>query len=309
MNPIAVGPAIAGPVDVLCVGHASYDLVFAVPHHPVADEKIFADQLVACGGGPAANAAVTVARLGGHAAFGGFLGSDLYGDAHFKELTEAGVDTRHVVRGPFPTPLSAVLVKPDGSRSLVNHKGATPPLSAGQLSLAPETAKVLLLDGHEPLVSVALAEAARRFGVPVVLDAGSVHPGTSALHDKVDCLACSEKFARQFLGGKDEQRALQVLGELAPAVVITLGEHGLVWRRGTESGKLPAFAVSAVDTTGAGDAFHGALALALARDLPWDETLRFASAAGALCCTRMGARTGIPLAIDVERLLQLGEAA
>jgi sulfofructose kinase len=136
-----------------------------------------------------------------------------------------------------------------------------------------------------------------------------VHPGTSALHDKVDCLACSEKFARQYLGGKDENRALQVLGELAPAVVITLGDHGLVWRRGAESGKLPAFAVAAVDSTGAGDAFHGALALAFARELAWEDSLRFASAAGALCCTRMGARTGIPLAIDVERLMQLGQAA
>ncbi|NJD07449.1 MAG: carbohydrate kinase [Methylococcaceae bacterium] len=309
VHALAGGPAVAGSIDVLCVGHASYDLVFAIPHHPTADEKIFADQLVACGGGPAANAAVTVARLGGRAAFAGFLGSDLYGDAHFRELVEAGVETRYVARGPFPTPLSAVLVKPDGSRSLVNHKGATPPLTAGQLTISPDTAKVLLLDGHEPLVSVPLAESARRLGVPVVLDAGSVHPGTSVLHDQVDCLACSEKFARQYLGGKDEQRALQVLGEKVPAVVITLGEHGLVWRRGAESGKLPAFEITAVDSTGAGDAFHGALALALARELPWEQCLRFASAAGALCCTRLGARSGIPRAVDVECLLQLGEAA
>jgi len=303
------GPDASRRWDVLCVGHASYDLVFCVPYHPAADEKIFADQLISCGGGPAANAAVTVARLGGCAAFAGYLGSDLYGDAHLRELQEAGIDTEQVVRGPYPTPLSAVLVKPDGSRALVNHKGSTPPLRPAQLTASPADSRTVLLDGHEPLASVPLAVAARRHGVPVVLDAGSLHAGTSALLDQVDYLACSEKFAGQYLGAKDEQRALQALAQLAPVVIITLGEAGLIWRRGAEAGMLPAFAVNSVDSTGAGDAFHGALALAVAYGLPWPETLRFASAAGALCCTRMGARTGIPAAWEVDRLLHPGVAA
>ena len=96
--------------DVLCVGHASYDLVFSVPHHPLADEKIFANGFFGCGGGPAANAAVLVARLGFQSAFAGYLGDDLYGESNRLELVREGVDTRCVVRGTEPTPLSLSLI-------------------------------------------------------------------------------------------------------------------------------------------------------------------------------------------------------
>jgi sulfofructose kinase len=111
---------------------------------------------------------------------------------------------------------------------------------------------------------------------------------------RVDYLACSEKFACQWLGADDPEQALQRLGERSPAVVVTLGERGLIWRKAGDSGALPAFPVRAVDSTGAGDAFHGALAAGLAAGLDWLDTLRLASAAGAACCEALGARPGMP---------------
>jgi sulfofructose kinase len=291
--------------DVLCVGHACYDLVFSVPRHPGADEKIFADALMACGGGPAANAAVIVARLGLKAAFAGYLGEDLYGGSHAEELAREGVDIRWLARGALPTPLSAVLVKPDGARALVNYKGATRPLPADGIDFSGLRPKVILFDGHEPFLSVPLAERARAGGIPTVLDAGSLHEGTKALVGRVDYLVASEKFAGQWLGADDVERALAGLAGLAPAVVITLGERGLVWRKDGEGGSMPAFPVRAVDTTGAGDAFHGAFAAALAEGLPWDALLRQASAAGALCCRRAGARPGLADRAAVSAFLAL----
>jgi sulfofructose kinase len=279
-------------IDVLCVGHASYDLIFSVSRHPDADEKIVADNLLICGGGPAANAAVCVTRLGLTSAFAGYLGRDLYGEQHFHELNNAGVDTRLIIRGDSPTPLSTILVKPDGKRCLINYKGDTKALPADALTLAYIPAKVVLFDGHEPFISLPLAKQARQTNIPTVLDAGSMHEGTLALMSRVDYLVCSEKFASQYAG--DERQALSRLAELAPVVVITLGERGLIWQRGHEQGALPAYPVSAVDTTGAGDAFHGAFAAALAAGLEWQSLLRYASAAGALCCTQMGARLGLP---------------
>lgn len=279
-------------VDVLCVGHASYDLIFSVSRHPGADEKIVADSLLSCGGGPAANAAVCVAKLGLTSAFAGYLGRDLYGDKHFQELNDYGVDTQLIVRGTSPTPLSTILVQPDGKRCLINYKGDTQALPAGALNFGQVPAKVVLFDGHEPLISLPLAEQARQAGIPTVLDAGSVHEGTLALMSRVDYLVCSEKFAGQYAG--DERQALSRLAGLAPAVVITLGERGLIWQRGNEQGALPAYPVTAIDTTGAGDAFHGAFAAALAAGMDWQALLRYASAAGALCCTQMGARLGLP---------------
>jgi len=279
-------------VDVLCVGHASYDLIFSVSRHPGADEKTVADSLLGCGGGPAANAAFCVAKLGLTSAFAGYLGRDLYGDKHIQELNDYGVNTQLIIRGSSPTPLSTILVKPDGKRCLINYKGDTQALSAESLNLRDIPAKVVLFDGHEPCISLPLAEQARQAKIPTVLDAGSVHEGTLALMNRVDYLVCSEKFAGQYAG--DERKALSQLAELAPAVVITLGERGLIWQRGNEQGALPAYPITAVDTTGAGDAFHGAFAAGLAAGMDWQTLLRYASAAGALCCMQMGARLGLP---------------
>ncbi|MDX8127507.1 PfkB family carbohydrate kinase [Methylomonas sp. OY6] len=288
------------PLDVLCIGHASYDLVFSVQHHPGADEKIVADDLLGCGGGPAANAAVTVAKLGGKAGFCGYLGNDVYGDSHLRELQDHGVDSRWVVRGASPTPLSTVLVKPNGQRALINYKGQTSALTATAIDFDGLAAKVLLFDGHEPHISVRCLEQLSK-PIPTVLDAGSLHDGTRALMTKVDYLVCSEKFALQY--ASDENLALSKLAQLAPVVVITLGERGLIWQRGQEQGNLNAPPIVAIDTTGAGDAFHGAFAAGLAKGLNWMELLRYASVAGAFCCSRMGARPGLPSLSEHQNLL------
>lgn len=277
-------------LDVLCVGHASYDHVFAVDHHPGPDEKLFADASISCGGGPAANAAVTVARLGLCAAFAGYLGKDLHGQLHHAELLDEGVDTRWMVRGNAPTPVSVVIVKPDGARALICYKGATNPLPASAIDLADAEPAVLLFDGHEPELSAALC----RRPIPTVLDAGSMHSGTEKLMYQVDYLVCSEKFATQWLGADAPERALNALAERSPAVVITLGERGLIWNKAGETGRLPAYPVKPVDTTGAGDAFHGAFAAGLATNMGWSDLLRYASAAGAASCEVLGARPGLP---------------
>lgn len=279
-------------VDVLCVGHASYDLVFSVPHHPAEDEKIFAHGFIDCGGGPAANAAVTVSRLGFKSAFAGYLGTDLYGEKHRQELIENGVYTGLIVRGQSPTPLSAVLVKPDGNRALINYKVETKPLPPESVNFSGIKPKTVLFDGHEPFLSLALTGRLRKENIPTVLDAGSLHQGTQSLMGQVDYLVCSEKFAFQVAGNCEH--ALSSLAEISPAVVITLGEKGLIWRRGAEQGCMPAFAVANIDSTGAGDAFHGAFAAAVSSGRDWLDNLRYASAAGAHCCTKMGARPGLP---------------
>jgi len=279
-------------VDVLCVGYACYDLVFSVEKQPQSDEKIFADNLMGCGGGPAANAACAVSRLGLSSAFAGYLGQDLYGEMHLQEFQKNHVDTHLIVRGLSPTPLSTVLVKPDGKRSLINYKGSTKPLAANAIDFSSINAKAILFDGHEPYLSLALAKSARQQGISTILDAGSMHEGTSQLWNQVDYLVASEKFACQFAG--DEQTALKRLAEQAPTVVITLGDKGLIWQSGKQKGKLSAFSVKAIDTTGAGDAFHGAFAAAVAKNMNWHDILAYSSAAGSLCCSKMGARQGLP---------------
>jgi sulfofructose kinase len=305
-------------IDVLCVGHASYDLVYSVDHHPEADEKCLASGLLMCGGGPAANAAVTVARLGGIAAFAGYLGRDVFGDMHFEELLSEGVITSMVVRGGHPTPLSSIIVKPGGKRTVIAHKGSTPVLEPDQVDFTRVRPGAILFDGHEPAISVPLAGKARTENIPAILDAGSVHKGTTELAPLCGYLAASEKFARDLSGEKDPARALGFLARIAPVAVITLGGAGLVWAAGRhcrvptqrlrrraeqESGRIEAFPVDAVDTTGAGDIFHGAFALRIAGGEGLLRALRYASAAAALGCAKMGARAAIPTKAEVESLI------
>jgi len=292
-------------IDVLCVGQASYDLVFSVPHHPGPDEKSVASLFTGCGGGPAANAAVTVARLGRRAAFAGYLGEDFYGRIHHEELARENVRTDFVYRGSVPTPLSVILVKPGGKRTVINYKHpAIPPPTDPAALLLNCRPKVILFDGHEPHLAPVFMAHARRGKIPTVLDAGSVHAGTREIVGGVDYLVASEKFSRDFTNEKDVVRAAQKLHNYASAVVVTRGEAGLVWRTAEGAGQLDAFAVEAVDTTGAGDAFHGAFAAGLSEKMDWLELLRYSSVAAALTCTRYGARPAIPDADAVDRFLK-----
>jgi len=290
--------------DVLCIGLATYDVVMTVDHHPEPDIKCLASGLLTAGGGPAANAAVAVARLGGKSAFAGYLGRDAFGEQHLQEFLQEGVDPGWIVRGSIPTPLSVVLVKPDGDRTVVCHKAQMPVLNPRELDLGACHARIILADGHQPWIAMEAVRQAGSSPALVVLDAGSVHAGVLELLPHTDYLVASARFAQDFTGKADPHAALEVLCQHAPCVVITLGRDGLVWRNERGEGSMPAFTVDAVDTTGAGDTFHGAFALAIARGRDFPAALTFASAAAALCCRKLGARPGAPTEQELKTFLQ-----
>ena len=290
-------------VDVLCVGQATYDLIFEVPHHPQPDEKTIAENLVQGGGGPAANAAVGLSRLGYKSAFAGYLGSDHYGDLHQSELRRENVNLDLVLRGNFPTPLSVCLVKPDGTRSLVNYCAERSSISYDNSLLNRWKPEVLLFDGHEPELSLELLERFRGRDIQTILDAGSVHRGTVELAPRVDYLVSSQKFAYQYTGEKKDALALEHLAQVAGVVVITLGERGLIWKDQNQRGELPAFQVQAVDTTGAGDAFHAGFAAGILDCRKFDDILRYASVVASLSCTKTGARESLPTKDEVQRYM------
>ncbi len=290
-------------IDVLCVGATSWDLVFEVERHPEKNEKTVARTFLSCGGGPAANAAVTVAALGLTCAFAGYLGEDSFGVLHLEELNRAGVDTRWIRRGHAPTPLSTAWVKPDGSRALVNYRDKGAALPANCVDLAKIKPGIILFDGHEPEVSEVILNQAGNQKIKTILDAGSVNPGTEFLYDKVDYLVCSRKFSRDITGESAPESALQALYRINRCVIITLGGKGLIWKTKTGQGHLPAMPVAVQDTTGAGDVFHGAFAACMARDLGFEAALGYAGGAAALSCTKIGARSAIPDKKQVDHYL------
>jgi sulfofructose kinase len=289
--------------EVLCLGASSYDISLLVAEHPEPDSKSVADQLCLCGGGPAANAAFAINRLGHKAAFLGYLGDDSFGDSHLAELQSEGVNTDFINRGPQATPLSVVLAKPNGDSSLVNYSPKSPSISFSHEQLKTLSPKLILFDGRHPEAAADLIAQARAEGIKSMLDAGSLHEGTKYLASKVDYLICSQKFAREFCSTEDMLSAVQQLSALAPTTVITLGKHGLIWKSTEAHGSMDAFEIEAIDGVGAGDAFHAALCVAILRDMDWSASLEFASAAGALTTSKLGARTAFPDSEEIEAFL------
>lgn len=285
-------------VDVLCVGHAAWDVTARVPDFPAEDAKAEATALLGCGGGPAANAAVLLSRWGVRCGFAGLVGDDEYGRRIAGEFRDAGTDTSGLeLRPGHPTPVSLILVSErTGSRTVVTRKAPAAPFA---LPAVPGTPRVLLFDGHE---LAAAQEAMARFPDAVtVLDAGSVREGTVELAGRVGHLVASERFARQFTGlppldTPDRQAAAVAALHRTNGhpVVVTLGARGLVHGTAERCEWMPARPAGAVDTTGAGDVFHGAYLYGLLNGLPFAETLRLATVAAALSVEAPGGRPSIP---------------
>lgn len=289
---------------ILAIGYACYDLTFSIAHHMGADEKGNALDFASCGGGLAANAAAAAGRLGYDVILATFLGHDAFGDAHVAELQDHGVNTDYLLRTPAPTGVSSILVKPDGKRTLVAYRGQQPQYPADALDLTVLQPDVVLVDGHQSALAHAVLAEARARGTPSVMDADAASERTRRMAPRVDHLVASERFAYGYTGLAFMPDILAALAELAPNVVVTRGEKGLVWMRQGERGALPAYKVPARDTNGAGDAFHGAYAGGVAEGMEWEQLLRFASATAALCCCTVGSRNGLPHRHEVDQLMQ-----
>jgi sugar/nucleoside kinase (ribokinase family) len=297
--------------EVLCIGHAAYDLSLFTRGFPGENTKRETDTMLETGGGPAANAAYLLSLWGIKSAFAGLLGDDHFGRRILAEFAAGGTDVSLVeVRPGHKTPLSIILVNElNGSRTLINRKAKSGFLRLNPAALARLSPGVLLFDGHELEASlIALGRFAKAVSI---LDAGSLREGTSVLAHKVNYLVASEKFGRQACGLKalssrrERSAAVRKLRErCGNTVVITLGEHGLIGDSGDGYFEMPAFPTKAIDTTGAGDIFHGAFAYAIAQDMKLDSALRLASMAASLSVRRKGGRGSIPTLAEVKEALR-----
>jgi sulfofructose kinase len=259
------------------------------------------------GGGPAANAAVAVARLGGRAAFLGAVGDDALGRSQIEDLAGEGVDvTGMVVVAGAPSFVSFILVDAaDGARTIFSAPSERPALPAATRLPVPAP-HVLLLDGWAGAAAAPLAREARRAGVPVVLDAGACTEEVCALLSEVDVAIVSTPFAEAAAGsGLPDDAVRWVLARGPRLAAVTAGERGaFAGAAGSPATfRVPANAVAVTDTTGAGDAFHGGAVWALARGETWERSLRVGAAVAALKCRSPGARGGLPSSAELASFL------
>lgn len=296
--------------SIICVGHAALDRVFGVESWPATSAKIVARTFDEAGGGMAANAAVAVTRLGGHAQFWGPVGADTTADTIEEQLREEDVNVGNLRRfRDLTTSTSAVLVDARGERLVVGYRGTalTAPADWLRLELV-AVADAVLADVRWPQGAALMLHAARVAGLPAILDADVADREVLVqLAASADHVLYSERGAK-VLGGDDIDTTLRTTIEAgAKVAAVTLGERGVAWiEAGAPEGvrRLPAFPIRAIDTLAAGDVFHGAYAVAVARGLGVTDAICFASAAAAIKCTRRGGRNGAPQWNEVMAFLE-----
>lgn len=296
---------------VVVVGSANMDMVVRAPRIPRPGETVVGSQFVMVPGGKGANQAVAAARLGAHVTFVARVGNDLFGDHNLEGYQHEGIDCRFIVRDEeTPSGVALIAVDAEGQNAIVVAPGANMRLTPEDVERAEEAiakADVVLAQLEVPIPAVTrTAELAHRHGKRMILNPAPApqQPLPAELLRHVDILTPNETEAQALCNAPDYAspesmgQALRALG--VPVIIITLGEEGVLLQDAGGAQRMPAYPVQAIDTTAAGDAFAGALAVALAEGKGVEAAVQFAQRVAALSVTRLGAQPSLPYRAEVE---------
>lgn len=299
---------------IIVVGSINIDLVASVKRAPDAGETTLASDYQVHHGGKGGNQAVAAARLGAPVRFIGAVGEDDFGAQLLDGLKNEGIDIAAIQRVPGASGIAMITLEHGGENRIIVVPGANGALTEDVLSDELfDDAEVVLVQLETPPAFVAAAiTRAQAGGAEVVLNAAPAAPLDAIDMSQVDWLMVNAGEAAFLLGAEEsrdqagaEQHAAALHSAYDVGVVITLGKDGALWLdRDGGIGHTPAFATDVVDTTGAGDTFAGAFAVARMDGCPIDEAVRRASAAGALSVQRTGARGGMPDAGALAKRLE-----
>lgn len=300
---------------VVVVGSFMMDLVIKAERRPQKGETLIGQQFGMFGGGKGNNQAIAAARLGGAVTMVGRLGRDSFGDTLMDALVEEGVEVGFIVRdAEAGTGVASPVIDADGDNSIIIVPRANMRLSAADVERAATAisdADVLLLQLEVPIsASQRAAEIAKSSGTKVILNPAPARDLPDSFLAQVDILTPNQVETEYLSGVKvsdsesAERAARVLLDKGVSAVILTLGDSGvLLFKRGAST-RMPAYKVEVVDTTAAGDAFCGALAIGLARGEALEDAVAFANAAGALAVTALGAAPSMPTATQISEFLE-----
>jgi sulfofructose kinase len=283
-----------------------------VPHFPAYAGKVPFEEEHLSPGGQVTSALVACARLGLRTKYIGAVGDDLRGRIQLESLQGTGINLDHVmVRQGCPNQTAYILIdRSTGERTVLWRRDDS-------LKVRPEEiteemiscARLLHIDGHDTLAVARAAEIARSHGIPVTVDVDTIYHGFDRVLPNVDYLVASSEFPTAWTGETDPFKALETIQNQygIRVAAMTLGAHGALARENGKFHYSPAFVVNCVDTTGAGDVFHGAFCYAVLQAMPIQKALDFSNAMAALNCTALGARGGIRGLDDVAGLMGRAE--
>jgi ribokinase len=302
---------------ILVLGSSNIDLIFRIPRFHRPGETIVGENLVTAFGGKGANQAIASKRLGAEVTLITRLGNDHYGKNYRRYLIEKGLNPKSILMDKkAPTGMAFIELDSKGENRIIVFPGANGSLSVkGLKSLLPFFKKmdIFVTQLETPIETVRVGlKMAKRYGALTLLNPSPSRPLSTEILSLTDFLVPNELEAQSLTGlkmRKDQdipKIAARLLKMGVRNVVITLGSEGLFFKNHSEEIRMKAFRVKVVDTTAAGDAFMGAMACALSEGKSIQEVLRFASAAGALATTKLGAQPSLPLKKDLDAFLAKG---
>jgi len=300
-------------IQVVGLGQACVDYLGVNPSYPEEDAKIELTDLYMRCGGPASTALVTLSRLGVSTSFLGSISDDFFGSEILKNLNREKVDTSclEITKGYTSQFAFIAVSRQSGKRTIFWHRGSVPHLGPDKVDLDVfPNARFLHLDGLMVDACLVAAQQAKELGITVVMDGGTLRQGSKELIQFVDILIVSKVFSDS-LAGPDvsTEDSIHALRDLGPSdVVVTMGPEGSIGLNDQGTFRQKAFPVQAVDTTGAGDVYHGAYIYGLLQQWEMPECMRFASAAASLKCRKIGAQSGIPDLNAIHRFMKSGKA-
>jgi ribokinase len=294
---------------IVVVGSSNTDMVVRAEHIPLPGETVLGGKFIMTAGGKGANQAVAAARLGAEVTFIARLGRDVFGDRSLAGYQAEGIHTDYIVRDEEEASGVALIVVDSAAENIIAvAPGANGCLSVEDVCAAePVIAEAdgVLLQLEIPLGAVRAAiDLARRHGVRVILNPAPARALADDVLSGVDVLTPNENEAVKLIGEQAASTLEALVARITGSVVMTCGASGCKVVAGGQRQHVPGFHVEAVDTTGAGDCFNGALAVALARGLEMAEAVRYASAAAALAVTRFGAQASLPIDEEVQDFLR-----
>ena len=295
-------------IDVLGLGSVTVDFMGTATDWPGKGVKKMLDSFMICDGGLVGTALVASARLGGKVAFAGKLGRSEMARRALEALRRESVDTSFVVETENAEPIVSFILtdRTDGQRNIFwtrQNVQYPMPWEFPDKDWFRRIA-VLLIDFESGFAGIEAAKTARQYNIPVVIDVEHNEPHVAEAMSVSSHIIVSEEFASSYTAsGNVAEMLASPRSNPEQVVILTRGEKGCVGSSKEGEFELPAFTVDVVDTTGCGDTFHGAFALAIAKGQPVVSAARFASGAAALCATQLGGRAGIPTAQQLERFL------
>ena len=290
---------------IVVVGSCNIDITVECDRWAKPGETIFGNRLTVNPGGKGANQAVAAARLGAEVKMVGCIGDDVYGQLVLKALKDNNVDSTYVKVLPGENSGTAHITVAENDNSIIVIKAANDLVSPALIDEAWEAIKeadIVLLQHEIPAATNAyVIEKCYEAGVPVMLNPAPVAPVPPELLAKVTYLTPNEHEAAILFAG---QGKADILGRNQGKVIMTLGSKGVAYAEKGQVYNVPGFKVQPVDTTGAGDTFNGAFAVARANGKSMYDSISFANAAAALSVQKLGAQGGMPYLNEVEEMLK-----